>query len=158
MRDGGFIAIGWQELGDLSDIEYRQESKDKIRAKMKDRYGDQGSWGNEIFNFVAAIQENDMVLAFERSTVLGIGRVKGPYQYDPILPRIPHHHPVEWLSIEQWELPKPEAQGRAIREIRIPENWVEIERRIFSAPPVVIEPVGPKVNIIPQLKGIQGRI
>ena len=37
MRDGGFIAIGWHELGDLSDIEYNQESKSIVRAKMKEK-------------------------------------------------------------------------------------------------------------------------
>jgi 5-methylcytosine-specific restriction protein B len=157
MRDGGFIAIGWHKLGDLSDIEYNQESKNKFRDKMKSIYGDRGSWSNEIFNFVTAIQENDIVLAFERSKVLGIGRVTGPYQYDPTLPRIPHHHPVDWLSIDPWELPMTEVRNRSIRELRNPVNLVEIEKRIFFESPVGIPPIGPRV-IIPQLKGIQGKI
>ena len=84
--------------------------------------------------------------------------MKGPYQYDPSLPLIPHHHPVDWLSTEQWELPKPEAKGRAIRELRIVENQVEIERKIYFAPPVGIGPVTPPVNIIPRSKAFQGRI
>jgi 5-methylcytosine-specific restriction protein B len=158
MRNGGYIAISWEKLGDLSDTEYRQESKDRIRTLMKEYYGDQGSWANEIFNFVTVIQEGDLVLAFEKSTVLGIGRVKGPYIYDQSIPQIPHHHPVEWLSFDQWNLPEPEAQGRSIKDLRSPTNWIAIERRIYNASPVSLPPVGPGPARVPQLAGISGRI
>jgi 5-methylcytosine-specific restriction enzyme B len=156
MRNGGYVAIGWQDLGDLSDIEYKRESKDRIRSLMKAHYGDQGSWANEIFNFVTTIQEGDLVLAFERSTVLGIGRVKGPYVYNPSVHQIPHHRPVEWLSVEPWELPEVEAKGRTVKEIRLPVNWIEIEQRLITAvPPRIVEN---GTTVLHQLTGIPGRI
>jgi 5-methylcytosine-specific restriction protein B len=136
MRDGGYLAIGWSKLGDLSDIQYKQESKDRVRALMKTHYGDKGGWTQEIFHFAALMEEGDLVLAFERSQVLGIGRVAGPYTYMPSTPDIPHHRSMEWLSEEEWELPEPEAKGRAVRQIKLPINLVETEKRVYFAPPI----------------------
>ena len=158
MQEGGYIAISWQKLGDLSNIEYRQESKNRVRDLMKHHYGDQGSWANEIFNFVAVIQEGDLVLAFEKSTVLGIGRVKGPYLFDQSVLQIPHHRPVEWLSFDHWNLPEQETKGRSVRELRSSINWIEIERRLYNTQQVPQHPIGPKPTVITQLSGIPGRI
>jgi 5-methylcytosine-specific restriction protein B len=156
MQKGGFAAIGWHEIGDLSSIEKTQESKDRVRSLMKEKYKDNGSWAGEVFNFVAGIQEGELVLAFERSQVLGIGRVKGPYVYDLSTPEIPHHRAVEWLSTAQWNLPDPEAHGRSVKELRLPRNLVEIERRLLNVPPAPPGPSGLKAS--PQLAGIPGRI
>lgn len=155
MRDRGYLPIGWSKLGDLSDIRYKQESKDQVRALMKTHYGDKGGWAQEIFHFAALMEEGDLVLAFERSKVLGIGRVAGPYTYVPSTPNIPHHRSMEWLSEEEWELPEPEAKGRAVREIRLPINLVEIERRVLFGPPIKQPPVPPPTL---RLDGVPGRI
>jgi 5-methylcytosine-specific restriction enzyme B len=155
MRDGGYIAATWKDIGDLSQIEYNQEGKDRVRILMKEHYKDSGSWAEEVFRFVASIQEGDLVLAFEKSKVLGVGRVKGSYIYDQSIPQIPHHRPVEWLSTEHWELPELEAKGRVIKELLSPVNMIETERRIYygkHAPP------DRKPVKMPQLTGIPGRI
>jgi 5-methylcytosine-specific restriction protein B len=158
MLNGRYVAIGWPNLGDLSHIEHTKESKDLVQALMKDRYGDQSSRANEAFNFVATMQEGDVVLAFEGSTVLGTGRIEGPYVYDPSIQQIPHRHPVEWLSDEQWQLPEPEAEGRTVREIRNPINWIEVERRILTAPYISTDGSNHEPPGIPRLTGIPGRI
>ncbi|MBE0411715.1 MAG: AAA family ATPase, partial [Anaerolineales bacterium] len=156
MRNGGYVAIGWEKLGDLSIVDFNQDSKNQVRSLMKTNYSDKGSWADEIFNFVAGMQEGDLVLAFERSTVLGIGRITSPYQYDTSIPQIPHHHPVEWLSIGQWGLPAEEAKGRAIKELRLPENLVEIEKHLLNPQP--LPPIAPVIPLIPKLTGTPGRI
>ncbi|MBN1934153.1 MAG: AAA family ATPase, partial [Anaerolineae bacterium] len=77
MQSGGYVAIPWGDLGDLSDVQHNIESKNRIRSLMETHYGDKGRWASEIFNFVAVMAEGDLVLAFEGATVLGIGRVVG---------------------------------------------------------------------------------
>ena len=42
-----------------------------------------GRAAQQIFNFRWAITENDLVLASDGATILGIGRVTEPYRYDP---------------------------------------------------------------------------
>lgn len=157
MLEGGYIAIGWHLLGDLSDIGSDIKSKARVRSLMKEHYSDPGSWQYEIHDFVATIQEGDLVLAFEKSKVLGIGRVTGSYQYDPSTPRIPHHRPVEWLSDQQWELPEEEAKGRSIRNLKSHGNLLAIETRIFLLPSMGIS-TSRQTSSIPQLSGIPGRI
>lgn len=38
MRDGGFMAIGWTELGDLSAIAPTREGKNALRVKMGETF------------------------------------------------------------------------------------------------------------------------
>lgn len=158
MLGDGYVAIGWRELGDLSDIERTREAKDRVRSLMETHYQDRGAWAQEIFNFVARIEAADLVLAFERSTVLGIGRVTGGYRYNPSTPKTPHHLSVDWLDKTRWELPQPEAKGRTVREIKYPMNLTEVERRILGASP--IEPPRPPTVTpgIPRLTDLSGRI
>ncbi len=157
MRAGGFVAIGWANLGDLSDIQLNQESKTRLQQLMKARYGDKGSWANEIFNF-CHLQEGDIVLAFEKATVLGIGRVDGGYVYAPDPPEMPHRHVTEWLDVGQWELPVLEAKDRTVRELKQPANLVEIERRLLGAPAIVTPPGPEKPPTVLRLSGIPGRV
>ena len=54
------------------------------------------------FNFVAAIQEGDLVIPSDGLTILGIGRVKGDYFYEPGSDA-PHRRHVKWLSWDEWK-------------------------------------------------------
>lgn len=157
LRAGGFVAIGWDSLGDLSGIQHNQESKVRLQQLMKTHYGDKGGWANEIFNF-CHLQEGDLVLAFEKTTVLGIGRVSGGYVYAPEPPEIPHRHSVEWLDEGRWELPVREAVARAVRELKHPANLVEVERRILGIDRPIRPPIAPIPTTVPHLSGIPGRV
>ncbi len=157
MRNKGYVAIGWGDLGDLSEISYDQPSKNRLRDLMKTTYGDRGGF-QEVFSFAAAISPGDFVLAFKQPTVLGIGRVTGSYEYDPATAQFPHHHPVEWLSLEKGTLPHDESHGRTVREIRDPENQVAVERRAqirTSAPAVTTFTPAPAPM---RLTGVPGQI
>ena len=111
MRDGGFAAIGWPELGDLSGHSPNQSSREAIKLLMAEKYpGDPkltGKKGEEVFRFVARIRERDLILAADGQTILGVGRVVGGYTYDRTSD-FPHRRPVEWLNLEEWKLPSPE--------------------------------------------------
>lgn len=150
MRDGGFVAIGWAKLGDLSHLEANQVSKDQLRALMQEHYNAKGQWVQEVFNFAAGISERDIVLACEKNHVLGVGKVTGPYYYEPKSPAA-HRLPVQWLSVEPWELPYDEFSRAApvVREARQYVNHVEVERHILEAP---IKQPGLTPKPVPEVK------
>lgn len=163
MKKNGTIAIGWEKLGDLSYISQNQESKDKLLVAMEihDPNSPQqiGKNTKQVFDFVATIQENDIILAAAGNTVLGIGRVTGKYSYEAGSDA-PHRRPVEWLSWDAWKMPNPEGLRRTVYEIRKNvDNQIEIERRILPEKLVLPPPVGPDGPVLPPtLTGIPGRI
>jgi 5-methylcytosine-specific restriction protein B len=174
MRDYGCVAIGWSQVGDLSEISYNRESKEKIREALRPEYanapGVLGQKTQELFNFVATVAENDLVLAADGRRILGIGRVIGGYQHAPGEPA-PHRRPVEWLSFEEWSAEHREGLRTTVHQIREYPNLVEIERRLL-APRLVsgsqqpmaeqprkitaVVPAGP--HLVPVLPGIPGRV
>ncbi len=167
MRDGNCVAIGWAELGDLSGLTYTRESKERVRTKMESNFPgtpqNVGRATQQVFNFVVAISKGDLVLPSDGSTVLGIGRVIGEYSFD-LSSDFPHRRPVEWLQLEEWRMPHPEGLRTTVHEVRQEiKNFVEIERRIIGASPILVErkletESTPKKSFLPQMKGVAGRI
>lgn len=93
-RQGGFIAIGWDELGDLAGVdrsifetrcqEFRAANPETTQETLE-----------QVWQFLQ-IQEGDQVIANQGTTkILGIGTVNGPYYY---VPDVRHRHrlPVSW--------------------------------------------------------------
>ena len=107
MRDGNFVAIGWGDIGDLTEITNDTAGKEQIFQLMLARdpnytRSTARRLAHQIFNFRWAISENDLALASDGAAVLGIGRVTEPYRYDPSYD-FSHLHPVEWLSLDEWQ-------------------------------------------------------
>lgn len=137
MKQGGIISVGWGEIPSLSGIEKNRESKEKIRQFLIEEYGNRvqqtGRDAQQLFNFVAGINERDIVLACEGATVLGIGRVTGGYEHQPEK-EFPHARKVEWISTQPWKMPKPEGLRTTIHPLRKElENLIEAERLILLA-------------------------
>jgi 5-methylcytosine-specific restriction enzyme B len=89
MRDGGFVSIGWREqVPDLSEVigQDKATAKNRIRDWLLPGYpniaGVASRKAGEILNFAQEIGEKDLVLACEGQTVLAVGRVNGPYEFD----------------------------------------------------------------------------
>ncbi len=167
MRDTNCVAIGWSDIGDLSDITYGKEAKEKIRSALNKHYPKTpqvtGKKTQEIFNFVAVLTEDDIVLPSDGNSILGIGRVTGEYVFEPGSDA-PHRRPVEWLSLEEWSLPTSEGLLTTVCEIKKhAQNQIEIERRILEAPPIEPRPtgggsIGPTPPRSVRLSGVPGRI
>ncbi len=84
-REGGFIAIGWNKLGDLTNVTHDEFKK---LAEEKEA-------SSQVWKF-RSIEVGDRVVANDGFfRVLGIGTVTGPYRY---VPNTPHAHqlPVRW--------------------------------------------------------------
>ncbi len=101
MQNGGYAAIGWAELGDLSDVLSGDDVKENITKKVNESYQYEANVASrksgEIRNFTQVMSENDVLLAAEGERILGIGVVKGPYRYETTPPEdAPHrrHEPL----------------------------------------------------------------
>ena len=94
-RDGEFIGLGWEELGDLSGL--RQEEFNK---RVADGCAEHSDWTREgtdqVWTFLTKIRPGDVVVA-NRGTreVLGIGTVTGDYYY-AAGERHAHRRKVRW--------------------------------------------------------------
>ncbi|HEU5375828.1 MAG TPA: AAA family ATPase, partial [Ktedonobacteraceae bacterium] len=140
MRDGNFCAIGWSQLGDLTNITNEREGKEVLRALLKKYETDKhaiaiGKATQQIFDFRHHIEIGDLVLASHGAHVFGVGRVTGTYKYDASL-GFPHLLPVEWLSLEKWDQPDqlPGIEGKltTVYRMKRPRNLIEAERRILT--------------------------
>ncbi|KAA1258070.1 5-methylcytosine-specific restriction enzyme B [Rubripirellula obstinata] len=141
MRSRNCIAVGWHDLGDLSWVEAKRESKEKLKTLLAKQYPStpqaEGRAASELVHFIATMNEGDIVWAAEGAKILGIGRIDGTYQYEPEFDCC-HQRSVEWLSLESWSMPVHEGLQSTVRRIRLhDENIVETERRILKTTPVV---------------------
>lgn len=142
MRDGGFISIGWpKQVPDLTEVIGQEKSaaKNQIREWLLPAYPNKAGVASrkagEILNFAQEIAEKDLVLACEGQTVLAVGRVSGPYEYDQNL-GFPHKRPVEWLLLDSWRLPDQEGPHTTVYELgRSAANLLELEQRLHRRDP-----------------------
>jgi len=155
MKESGCIAVGWDKIGDLSSIGYKKEDKEKIRAEIAEKYQEipqqVGRSTQQLFNYIAAIEEGDLVIPSDGQKILGIGKVNGGYFYEPASDA-PHRRYVEWLSFDEWQIPEKEGLRTTVHEIKKDTNLIGIEKKLFA--PVI--PKLPKTDI--RFTGITGRI
>jgi hypothetical protein len=90
----GYIAIGWDELGDMSSI-----SRAEFDARVEQVRKAHPDWTkvrlNQVWDF-AHIKEGDRVVANRGTTeLLGIGTVIGPYTFTPDV-EYGHRIPAKW--------------------------------------------------------------
>jgi len=155
MREGNYVAVGWSDVGDLSHATYKKESKAQIRELMEQHYPNNpptiGRETQQLFNFVTAFNEGDIVLASDEAKILGIGKITGEYSFEPSS-NAAHRRSVEWLSIGEWKMPEPEGLGTTVHEVKkFPKNLISVEKRILSPEPIV-KPATLRMS------GIPGRI
>lgn len=98
-RKGGFICIGWDELGDLN--QYSTEADVEAAYKnFKEWAQGKNSKAPEIWDF-RNLQRGDQILANDGITsILGIGEVIGPYEFSPQRERFKHCVPVRWSFVD----------------------------------------------------------
>jgi 5-methylcytosine-specific restriction protein B len=166
MREGPCVAIGWPDLGDLAGYEKSAPSKEKLVGLLGERYPGSpqqvGRSASQILNFVSGVVWGDVVLACDGSTVLGIGRVTGGYWHKPGSD-FPHRRSVDWLSLDEWEMPEPEGLRTTVHRLkRFPINLVEAERQRLERPVIGRRSNATSISAgsgsITRLSGVPGRI
>jgi len=130
-RDGGFIAIGWDGLGDISGL-----SRSEFDARRDELVAQHDNWtkagANQVWRFARIVEGDRVVTNHGTSEVLGIGRVVGPY-YFVEGQRHGHRLPVEW----------DDATRRRVDEYGWRRTLVELDREkfktILKTPPIEID-------------------
>mgnify|MGYP000474585314 CR=1 FL=1 len=74
------VAIGWPEMGDLSDLKDRQEFKMRYREVYTDQSGARMAVNaGQLYRFAREIREGDYVLTYiKASREVLIGLIEGP--------------------------------------------------------------------------------
>ena len=101
--DQGLVAIGWSELGDLSQF----ETRDALVAMLREQYpGQRAGWyanaGGMLWRFCNELQVDDGVVSYDRTRrVYAVGKLQGEYTFDPgFNPAYPNVRRVEWRATE----------------------------------------------------------
>ena len=100
--DGGFVSIGWDNIGDLSMI---GPDRGALKEAQKDAYPDTKPGAvpvhaGTLHRFAFEIEVGDVIVApYRADSTINIGVVSGPYQYVPDAPTHPHRRPVQWKKL-----------------------------------------------------------
>ncbi len=122
----GFIAIGWDEFEDVSDItrEEFDQRRDELISSGVLNSSEIGS--EQLWAFLHEVQEGDYVVANQgKGTVLGIGRITGPYRYESAGEQR-HRRPVEWEDTRLRSVP-PQPWLRTLIRLK-PEELRQIQQ------------------------------
>ncbi|MGQ9628683.1 MAG: restriction endonuclease [Anaerolineae bacterium] len=95
------VVIGWEELGDLSQVANRDDLLELLRKTYpQSKEKTILNFAGQLWAFVREIQVNDLVaLPLKGRPAIVFGRITGPYQYRLDMPaRARHTRPVEWLK------------------------------------------------------------
>lgn len=99
------ISLGWYEIGDLSVLHSTREAfKEKYTAvyseAAKAKPGTVPTSAGQLYRFLHEMQEGDFVAyPSKKSKVIHLGRIAGPYKYDPTgEPNYPQRRVVTWLK------------------------------------------------------------
>jgi 5-methylcytosine-specific restriction protein B len=164
MRDGGFMAIGWTELGNLSSLSPTKAEKDALRDRMALAFPQAANVTTrktqEVFNFVVNVNEGDVAVASQGSAVRGIGVVRGPYYFQEGDGPFGHRRRVEWIDVSEWTLPEKEGLLTTFLPLgKHKNNLVAIERRLQSRPDGARSPAQASgARPTPVLKDVPARV
>ena len=137
MRRESIVAVGWPKLGDLTAPLATDGFKDLVQERLVAVYPaapiETGRGAMQLTNFCQHMGDGDYVLACDGETVLGIGRITGPYRYSATQ-EFPHERPVDWLDLGEWRLPTPQKLRTTVHKYRKHfDNLVAVEWRVVEA-------------------------
>lgn len=98
--------LGWDDMGNLEAYESREDMK----ARMKELYGDDKDYRNDslaTWEFTNEMNIGDVVFAKKgRGCIIGRGVVTGDYEYDENRTEYRHVRSVKWNKVGEWTLPE----------------------------------------------------
>ncbi len=97
-----FVAVGWHEMGDLSELASRDAIKDRYSEVFPERKIERlRAHAGILFRFAHEIDTGDAVITYDDSArVYHVGTANGPYEFEPDdeLSNYPHRRPVDWTD------------------------------------------------------------
>ena len=101
-RENNLIAIGWDNLGDLSKFKSKQEIFDKLKDEYRSDKNDPDPRNDALccFDFVNTMKVNDIIFVKKGTTkLIAYGKIIGDYRYDENLNYYRNVRTVEWINI-----------------------------------------------------------
>ena|SRR2546425_5467925 len=97
-KKNAIVAIGWSKIGDLSRVQNRDEVRRMIETAYKD---EKPGWKivipGQLSRFRFDFKEGDPILTYDpQSREYLVGKIKGPYYYDPTREDYKHVRKVQW--------------------------------------------------------------
>lgn len=103
-QKNGFAGMGWNETGDLSDLETVEDFREIVRTHHPD--SGESKVGKMLRDFADTMQKGDIVFAKEgKSAVVGYGIVGSDYFFDSEGQPFKHRRKIDWKSSERIEMP-----------------------------------------------------
>lgn len=97
----GFVGIGWDDIGDLSEIGSDKETLKKriADARPHAKPGAIPVWAGVLLRFRFDMQPGDLVVyPYKPDSTLNFGRIVGDYYYDSSAPMHRNRRKVDWLK------------------------------------------------------------
>jgi len=139
-------AIGWDELGDLTEYEDLESIKDALRAE----FGRENPSMDALccYQFANTMEVGDTVFAKRgRKEIVGYGVVSSEYRYDPDRKDFRHIRGVDWKKRGRWVPREKPMVTKTLTEIgRYPGLVADIRNAIGIADDEPIDDDGPRSN------------
>jgi restriction system protein len=134
------VAIGWPEMGDVSDLKTREQFKVRYRESYPDDSpGRVPVNAGQVYRFAREIGEGDYVLTYiKASRELLVGLADGPYEYriDTFPEHYRHIRRVQWLkrvSRDNFSAPARNSLGSTLTVFQVDDHLAEIHRIVTAA-------------------------
>tara|TARA_R110000868_G_scaffold34169_8_gene123552 strand:+ start:718 stop:1743 length:1026 start_codon:yes stop_codon:yes gene_type:complete len=101
--DNNLVAIGWEDLGDISLAPSREAIDELMQATYRDTPRTTTRiWTGEVWALKDRMQIGDLVcLPLKGRSALAVGRIDGPYRFDGSAPaEAKHQRPVKWMRTD----------------------------------------------------------
>jgi 5-methylcytosine-specific restriction protein B len=133
-RDGGAIRVGWNQLGDLAEIDTFEELLPLYHAAQPAETEAQAKHGARALLMFRNLKPGDIVIANRgTTTVLGIGRVVDEYHHDPSLSEYRHVVDVDWFDTDPRTVDVGGGWRSTISKIR-PDQYQSILTSVAAEP------------------------
>lgn len=142
VKKASVMAIGWDKMGNLAQLNTRGEFKDRYRSKYTvDSEAKVGIGAGQVYRFVREIETGDFALTpVTVSREVLIGEVIGEYVFDPqaISKNYPHVRKVNWLkkvSRDDLSTPFRNALGGIMTVFTVSDHLAEVKSLLGKGPP-----------------------
>jgi len=105
-----YIAVGWDRIKSLNGLirkpknSFIQEVQKRVRRA---KYSSSPSYAaGQFWRFCREMQPRDIVVAYSRKTIFGIGRVTGSYYYQTGRQSYAHRRKVKWVTFPKIIVPE----------------------------------------------------
>lgn len=101
LLEGSFVSIGWDELGDLTEI---AGGRDGLKSALEVSDPDAkkqaiANWAGVLLRFRDEMHVGDVIVApYKPDSTINIGRIAGPYEHHPEVPEHRNRRKVEWIQ------------------------------------------------------------